>query len=84
MTREEYITMIKTNNFSIELFYEYYTKHNKKDEFSVPINVFDNLFRQYIHLVGGGNIVGTIRSYYDVKFNLITVLDKQGNVLIFM
>ena len=81
MERHQYIEMIKTGNFGIELFYEYYCEMNEKEEFTFSINEFLPLFNQHISLLGTNNAVNTVRRYYDNKFTLRTLLDKNKNII---
>ena len=81
MSREQYIEMIKTGNFDISLFYEYYNEFNINELFKFSLEEFHMWFNQYISFIGIGSVVNTIRKHYDSKFNLISVLDKNGNVI---
>jgi len=84
MNREQYIEMIKTGNFNINIFYEYYTLFNKNESYKFNLEEFNIWFQQYINFKEISNsMINTIREYYDVKFNITKVLDRQGNIITF-
>jgi hypothetical protein len=79
--RHQYIEMIKTGNFDMNIFYEYYSEFNKNELFKFPINEFNMLFNNYINIIGVNGAISTIRNYYDNKFNIITLSDKEGKLI---
>jgi len=79
--RHQYIEMIKTGNFDMNIFYEYYSEFNKNELFKFPINEFNMLFNNYINIIGVNGAISTIRNYYDNKFNVITLSDKEGKLI---
>jgi hypothetical protein len=79
--RHQYIEMIKTGNFDMNVFYEYYSEFNKNELFKFPINEFNMLFNNYINIIGVNGALNTIRNYYDNKFNIITLSDKEGKLI---
>jgi len=81
MNREQYIEMVKTGNFDLNIFYEYYNEFNTNESFKFNINEFQALFNQYISLLGIAGAVNTIREYYDVKFSLVKLLNKDGSLI---
>jgi hypothetical protein len=81
MKREQYIEMIKTGNFDISIFYEYYTEFNTNELFKFNLGEFHMWFNQYVSFIGMGNVVNTIRKHYDSKFQLASLLNKDGNII---
>ena len=79
--RHQYIEMIKTGNFDMNIFYEYYSEFNKNELFKFPINEFNMLFNNYINIIGVNGAINAIRNYYDNKFNVITLSDKEGKLI---
>lgn len=79
--RHQYIEMIKTGNFDMNIFYKYYSEFNKNELFKFSISEFNMLFNNYINIVGVNSVLNTIRNYYDDKFNIITLLDKEGKLI---
>ena len=79
--RHQYIEMIKTGNFDMNIFYEYYSEFNKNELFKFSINEFNMLFNNYINIIGVNGAISTIRNYYDNKFNIITLSDKEGKLI---
>lgn len=81
MNREQYIEMVKTGNFDVSVFYEYYNEFNANELFKFSLEEFNIWFSQYVGFIGIGSVMNSIRRYYDSKFNLISVLDKNGNII---
>ena len=57
------------------------TEFNTNESFKFNINEFQALFNQYISLLGIAGAVNTIREYYDVKFSLVKLLNKDGSLI---
>lgn len=81
MSREKYIEMVKTGNFDLNIFYDYYTEFNTNDSYKFSPEEFQMWFNQYIGFLGTGNVMSTIRNHYDAKYNLASILDKNGNTI---
>jgi hypothetical protein len=79
--RNQYIEMLKTNNFDINIFYEYYNEFNKNELFNFSIADFQMLFNNYVGLVGTHNVINTVREYFNNKFNVFYLTDKEGKLL---
>ncbi len=79
--RHQYIEMIKTGNFDMNLFYEYYSEFNKNELFKFLINEFNMLFNNYINIIGVNGAINTIQNYYNNKFNIIILSDKEGKLI---
>jgi len=79
--RHQYVEMIKTGNFDVNVFYDYYSEFNKNELFKFSINEFNMLFNNYINIIGINNALNTIRKYYDSKFNIITLSDAEGKLI---
>jgi uncharacterized protein YueI len=78
MTKQEYINNKKTNQMKV--IYEYYkekfnpNKHTQflsEQEFYVYIQMNRDLNETYIK----------VANYYDSYYNVITILDEQGNIV---
>ena len=79
--RHQYIEMIKTGNFDVNIFYEYYSEFNKNELFKFSFNEFHTLFNNYISIIGVNNALSTIRNHYDSKFNIIILSDKEEQLI---
>lgn len=79
--RHQYVEMIKTGNFDMNVFYDYYSEFNENALFKFSINEFNMLFNNYINIIGINNSLNTIRKYYDNKFNIITLSDAEGKLI---
>ena len=73
--------MIKTGNFDMNIFYDYYSEFNDNALFKFSPNEFNMLFNKYINIIGIDNALNTIRNYYDNKFNIVTLLDTEGKLI---
>lgn len=79
MTREQYIVMRDGGNFNIV--YEYYKEkfdHSKHKPF---LSIFE--LPQMLLATGYGpnQLLDKCIRYYDEKFNLVHLLDKNGNLI---
>jgi len=79
--RHQYVEMIKTGNFDVNVFYDYYSEFNENVLFKFSINEFNMLFNNYINIIGINNALSTIQKYYDSKFNIITLSDAEGKLI---
>ena len=79
--RHQYVEMIKTGNFDMNVFYDYYSEFNENALFKFSINEFNMLFNNYINIIGINNSLNTIRKYYDNKFNIVTLSDAEGKLI---
>jgi hypothetical protein len=79
MNRDQYIEMLRTNKFDISLIYEYYNMFNKNQSFNFDLNTFNNIFMQYIGFTGFN--VDTIKDYYDGKFNVTYLYNKDQKII---
>ena len=79
MNRNQYIEMLKTNKFDISLIYEYYNTFNKNQSFNFDLNAFNNIFMQYMGF--GGFSVDAIKDYYDAKFNITYLYNKDQKII---
>ena len=79
--RHQYVEMIKTGNFDVNVFYDYYSEFNENALFKFSINEFNMLFNNYINIIGINNALSTIRKYYDNKFNIVTLSDIEGKLI---
>jgi hypothetical protein len=79
--RHQYVEMIKTGNFDVNVFYDYYSEFNENALFKFSINEFNMLFNNYINIIGINNALNTIRKYYDNKFNIVTLSDAEGKLI---
>lgn len=77
MNREEYLVMLNNRELNISCFHDYYTIFNIKENMKFSLEQFLPLFQTYINMIGIGNIVQKVRQYYEQKFNIIIVLDKN-------
>jgi hypothetical protein len=79
MNRDQYIEMIKTNRFDISLIYEYYNMFNKNESFQFDLDTFNAIFMQYIGLRGFN--IDSLKNYYDDKFKVIYLYDKNQKII---
>lgn len=81
MDRNQYLNYLKTGQFDIYIFYSYYTEHNKKEEYNFSLAEFHSIFNQYISTCGTNSAIATVKQYYDVKFEIVEALDKEGKII---
>jgi hypothetical protein len=81
MDRKHYLHCLRTNQFDAHVFYDYYKEHNKREEYNLDLMEFHNLFNQYVSTFGINSAINTVKQYYDVKFEIVEVLDKEGKVI---
>jgi hypothetical protein len=79
MNRDQYIEMLKSNKFDISLIYEYYNTFNKNQSFTFDLNTFQQLFMQYMGFAGFN--IDIIKDYYDIKFKIIYLYNKTGQII---
>ena len=79
MNRDQYIKMLKSNKFDISLIYEYYNTFNKNQSFTFDLNTFQQLFMQYMGFAGFN--IDIIKDYYDIKFKIIYLYNKTGQII---
>ena len=70
MTREQYIQLRKTNNFTLLAYNHYYEKMVEKSATPMDFSIFAEWFPRY---VGAQHIVNSLISHYDSLFNIILV-----------
>lgn len=81
MDKQFYLGCLKTGAFTVDVFYDYYKEHNKREEYNFDIINFNNLFNQYISIYGVNKAINTIKQYYNIKFRIIEVLNKEGIII---
>jgi len=81
MNKEQYLNYLKSGNFDIHIFYDYYKEHNKKEEYNFSIEDFNICFNQFASLRGVNNAIATVKQYYDIKFGIIEVKNKKGIII---
>ena len=72
MTREQYIQLRKTNNFTLLAYNQYYEKMVEKSATPMDFSIFAEWFPRY---VGARHIVDSLIDYYDDLFE-ITIVQK--------
>jgi len=78
MTKQEYL--MYRNKTSIELMYAYYKEHFDSNVHKPFLNIND--FHQFINLWPGARAgYDKVIRYYDEKFNVSKLLDKDGNLI---
>ena len=75
MTRETYIQIRKTNNFTLLAYNQYYEKMVEKSATPMDYSIFAEWFPRY---VGAQHIVDSLLDYYDNLFEIIIV--EQINI----
>ena len=70
MTREQYIQLRKTNNFTLLAYNQYYEKMVEKSATPMDFSVFNQWFPNYI---GARHIVDSLIDYYDSLFEIVLV-----------
>lgn len=83
MNREQYIEMLKSGQFNIDInvLYEIYNQINRKSMFTFDINTFNQLIREYVQVMGTNGIVEILKNHYDAYFKIIYLRDKQNNII---
>ena len=70
MTREQYIQLRKTNNFTLLAYNHYYEKCLEQSKNPMDFSVFNLWFPNYI---GARHIVNSLIDYYDSLFEIVLV-----------
>lgn len=70
MTREQYIQLRKTNNFTLLAYNHYYEKMVEKSATPMDFSIFAEWFPRY---VGAQHIVGSLVDYYDNLFKIVLI-----------
>lgn len=85
INREEYIEAISSNNYFLICF-EYYLE--KEGKIQMDFNTFVQSFQMYQQVLNanpiqraGDKIVEDVINYYNKKFNIIVLTDKNGNIV---
>jgi hypothetical protein len=83
MNRDQYIEMIKSGQFNIDVsvLYEIYNKYKIKSAPVFDMNTFYQLIREYVQIVGTNGIIETLKTYYDSKFNITYLYDKNQKII---
>jgi hypothetical protein len=79
MNRNQYIEMVKANKFDVSLIYEYYNIFNENKSFTFDLNTFNEILMQYIGFAGFN--VDIVKDYYDAKFNVTYLYDKNQKII---
>ena len=78
MTREQYIMMRKNGNFNV--IYEFYKDHFSSNEHHPFLSI--EQLAQTLPMFGDVNLIfEKCCRYYDEKFKLVIVKDKDGKVM---
>jgi hypothetical protein len=72
MTKQQYLSMRKTGQYDLGLFYQYYLENKSKEVPTHPFEVFVQLARFYLN--------GIVEAL-DVKFKIQKVEDISGNLI---
>ena len=75
MTREQYIQLRKTNNFTLLAYNQYYEKMVERSAAPMDFSVFAEWFPRY---VGAQHIIDSLVNYYDELFEIIII--EQVNI----
>ena len=70
MTREQYIQLRKTSNFTLLAYNHYYEKMVEKSATPMDFSIFAEWFPRY---VGAQHIVDSLVDYYDNLFKIILI-----------
>jgi hypothetical protein len=84
MDREQYIEMLKNNQFNVDinLLYEIYKqKAEGKYEIVFDLNNFNQFIKEYAQIVGTSGIIQVLKDHYDRQFEIIYLKDKQNNIV---
>lgn len=69
--KEQYLEMRKSNSISLDIFYKYYVDNTEKP---IDFGTFQQLFPVFFNQNSN-----KIIEYLDTKFNIATLLTKEGN-----
>ena len=67
MNRKQYLEIRKSGQITLDLVYDYYKIHNKREDLNFPIEQFAQLFQAYVNY--GMFNPQSMFEYYDRKFN---------------
>jgi uncharacterized protein YeeX (DUF496 family) len=73
MDREQYIEMLKNNQFNVDinLLYEIYKqKAEGKYEIVFDLDNFTQFIKEYVRIVGTSGIIQTLKDHYDRQFGI--------------
>ena len=70
MTREQYIQLRKTNNFTLLAYNQYYERMVEKSATPMDFSIFAEWFPRY---VGAQHIVNSLLDHYDRLFKVVLV-----------
>lgn len=70
MTREQYIQLRKTNNFTLLAYNQYYEKMVERSAAPMDFSIFAEWFPRY---VGAQHIIDSLIDHYDQLFNIVLV-----------
>jgi predicted transcriptional regulator len=83
MNREQYIEMLKSGQFNIDInvLYEIYNQINRKSMFTFDVNTFYQLVREYVQVMGTNGVIETLKTYYDSKFKITYLYNKNQQII---
>ncbi len=78
ITKEQYINL--RNSKTVDVIYYYYREHHVPEKHIGPFDIQE--FFIYLNMWGNmQQIFQKVIDYYDQKFNLVQLLDKNGNII---
>lgn len=78
MTREQYIQSRLTGNLPVELLYEYYLE-NCEQPIVTDLNLFIQSINIFVKMFSPD--FNQFFKYYDVKYNINILRDKENNII---
>lgn len=79
MTRQEYLKLRPVSNeYPMELFYNYFKDNNGKNDIHEFMQAFP-MWANHMQITGSMlKISENVLNFYDTKFNIVVLLDKEG------
>jgi len=81
MTREDYVGY--RNNNRHDYLYEFYKENFNKEKYSIFLDIAD-FFKYFQMWPPNMMVVDEVSQYYDIKFNVIKVWQKPGEIVKFL
>lgn len=80
MTKQDYLNTKQNNQYNIEMLYEFWNKNKKANYKDLKIEEFAILIQDYAS-AGGNFNQEKLEKYFDSKFNITKVFDKNNNLI---
>lgn len=80
MNKQDWLKIKKSGQLNIEMLFEFWEKNKKPSYKKLEINEFSNLITEYFNN-GGQFSFKKLEEYFDKKFNITKIYDKDHNLI---